>query len=127
MATKAPSVVTLKHIAATLADKHELSKKQSNEVLTAFVDTLARHLKKGDKIRIPGLGIFVVARRAARRADQDQGEQESPLPRCQGSEGKHLTALAADAPDASAGATRGRCPPGRRPSCLWRPASRRRH
>ena len=65
-AAKAPSVVTLKHIAATLADKHEMSKKQSNEVLQAFVDTLARHLKRGDKIRIPGLGIFQVAKRAAR-------------------------------------------------------------
>ena len=65
-ATKTPTVVTLKHIAATLADKHEMSKKQSNEVLSAFVDTLARHLKRGDKIRIPGLGIFQVAKRAAR-------------------------------------------------------------
>ena len=36
MATKAPSVVTLKHIAATLADKHDLSKKQSNEVLSVI-------------------------------------------------------------------------------------------
>ncbi|HEX7007506.1 MAG TPA: HU family DNA-binding protein [Alphaproteobacteria bacterium] len=66
MATKAPSVVTLKQIAATLADKHDLSKKQSNEVLSGFVDTLTRHLKRGDKIRIPGLGIFQVSKRAAR-------------------------------------------------------------
>ena len=65
MATAA-SVVTLKQISATLAEKHELPKKQMSEVLDAFVASLGKHLKKGEKIRIPGLGIFVVAKRPAR-------------------------------------------------------------
>lgn len=61
-----PAVVTLKHLAATLSDKHEISKKQAVEVLTDIVDLLTRHLKKGDKIRIGGLGVLQVRKRAAR-------------------------------------------------------------
>jgi DNA-binding protein HU-beta len=59
-------VVTLKHISAAMAEKQELPKKQVLELLEGFVEALTRNLKKGEKIRIPGLGIFVVAKRAAR-------------------------------------------------------------
>lgn len=60
------SVVTLKHIVAEIAEKHELPKKQVQGVLDGFVELLGKKLRKGDKIRIPSLGIFVVAKRAAR-------------------------------------------------------------
>lgn len=59
-------VVTLKHLAAGIAEKQEMPKKQVLELLDGFVESLTRNLKKGEKIRIPGLGIFVVAKRAAR-------------------------------------------------------------
>jgi DNA-binding protein HU-beta len=59
-------VVTLKHISAGIAEKQELPKKQVLELLEGFVDALTKNLKKGEKIRVPGLGIFVVAKRAAR-------------------------------------------------------------
>jgi DNA-binding protein HU-beta len=58
--------VTMKQIAADLADKHELSKKAVNEVLGDLVTALTKHLKKGEKIRMPGLGIFQVRKRPAR-------------------------------------------------------------
>ena len=60
------TVVTLKHLAATLADSHEVPKKKAVEVLTDLVSLLTKHLKKGDKIRIGGLGILQVRKRAAR-------------------------------------------------------------
>ena len=68
MATKTAkqNVVTLKHLAATLAESHEVPKKQSVEMLTDLVNLLTKHLKKGDKIRIGGLGILQVRKRAAR-------------------------------------------------------------
>jgi DNA-binding protein HU-beta len=69
MATKAAAkqtVVTLKHLAASLAESHEVPKKQSVEMLTDLVSLLTKHLKKGDKIRIGGLGILQVRKRAAR-------------------------------------------------------------
>ena len=60
------TTVTQRQIAATLAEKHALSKKQANELAEAFVGTITKHLKKGDKIRLPGLGIFQVRKRPAR-------------------------------------------------------------
>ncbi len=62
----ASGVVTLKHIAAEIAAAHEMPKNQVQGVLDGFVELLGKKLRKGDKIRVPSLGIFVVAKRAAR-------------------------------------------------------------
>ena len=68
MAKKAasPVTITLKHLAADIAESQELSKKQAEAVLTDMVDLITRHLKKGDRVRIVGLGILQVRKRAAR-------------------------------------------------------------
>ena len=65
-AAAAQSTVTLKQIAADLADKHEMTKKQAEAVLNDLVAAATRHLKKGDRIRLTGLGILQVRKRAAR-------------------------------------------------------------
>ena len=66
-ATKTTSpTVTLKHLAANIAETHEMAKKQSEAILGDFVDMIVKHLKKGDRIRIGGLGILQVRKRAAR-------------------------------------------------------------
>jgi DNA-binding protein HU-beta len=61
-----PPTVTLKHLAAALAETHEMSKKQAEAVLGDFVGNIVKHLKKGERIRIGGLGILQVRKRAAR-------------------------------------------------------------
>jgi DNA-binding protein HU-beta len=61
-----PSTITVKHLAAEIADGQDMSKKQAEAILTDVVNRIARHLKKGDRIRIVGLGILQVRRRAAR-------------------------------------------------------------
>jgi DNA-binding protein HU-beta len=68
MATTATKVetVTLKHLAAQLAEEHELPKKQAEAILSDMVGLVTKHLKKGARIRVPGLGILVVRKRAAR-------------------------------------------------------------
>ena len=68
MAKKAvtPTTVTLKHIAATLAEEHELSKKTAEAIMNDMVTKITKHLKKGERIRIVGLGILQVRKRAAR-------------------------------------------------------------
>lgn len=68
MATKAatPTTITLKHLSADIAEAHELSKKQAETILTDLVARIAKHLKKGERIRIVGLGILQVRKRAAR-------------------------------------------------------------
>lgn len=58
--------VTLKHIAAMLAESHEIPKKQSIALLEDLVATIAKHLKKGARIRIGGLGVLQVRKRPAR-------------------------------------------------------------
>ena len=65
-AKKAAPTVTLKHLAANLAESHEMSKKQTEAVLGDLVGLVTKHLKKGDRIRIGGLGILAVRKRAAR-------------------------------------------------------------
>ncbi len=67
MATAAKqAVVTLKHLAAELSEKHELSKKVSTEILTDLVALISKNLKKGNKLRLTGLGILQVRKRPAR-------------------------------------------------------------
>jgi DNA-binding protein HU-beta len=60
------ATITLKHIAATLSESHDLPKKQVEDVLVDLVVVATRHLKKGDKIRLTGLGILQVRARPAR-------------------------------------------------------------
>jgi DNA-binding protein HU-beta len=62
----AQPTVTLKHLAAALADSHDIAKKQAEAVLGDLVTLTTRHLKKGAKIRLTGLGILQVRKRAAR-------------------------------------------------------------
>ena len=63
---KAAPTVTLKHLAVALAESHNLPKHQAVQVLTDMVAMLGKHLKKGDRIRIAGLGILQVKKRPAR-------------------------------------------------------------
>jgi DNA-binding protein HU-beta len=66
-AKAAPQVtITLKHIAAALAESHELPKKRAEAMLGDLVAMTTQHLKQGDKIRLTGLGILQVRSRAAR-------------------------------------------------------------
>jgi DNA-binding protein HU-beta len=65
-AAKTATTVTIKNIAAKLAEDHEMSKKQTEAVLGDMVGQIVRHLKKGDRIRIAGFGILSVRKRAAR-------------------------------------------------------------
>jgi DNA-binding protein HU-beta len=63
----APQVtVTLRQIAAALAESHDLPKKVAEAVLGDLVALATQHLKKGDKIRLTGLGILQVRARQAR-------------------------------------------------------------
>ena len=70
MAAKKPGkpqpTVTLKHLAAELAEGHEIAKKQAETILNDLVGSIVKHLKKGNRLRLVGLGILQVRHRAAR-------------------------------------------------------------
>ena len=92
----APKVntVTLRQLGASLSEAHEIPKKQAAAVLEDLVTMITKHLKKGDKIRIGGLGRAAGPEAPGahgpqpgdRRGDQDQGVEEGGLPRRQGAE-----------------------------------------
>jgi DNA-binding protein HU-beta len=65
-ATAKAETVTLKHLAETLSESHELPKKQVVAMLEDMVTTVTKHLKRGARIRIGGLGILQVRKRPAR-------------------------------------------------------------
>ena len=60
------TTISMKQIAATLAGDHEMPKKQAEAIMGDLVALVTKHLKKGDRIRLAGLGVLVVRKRAAR-------------------------------------------------------------
>jgi len=65
-AAKTNRTVTLKHLAAALAEEHQLTKRAGAALLGDLVGMITKHLKKGERVRIAGLGILQVRKRAAR-------------------------------------------------------------
>jgi DNA-binding protein HU-beta len=62
----APKPITTKHLAYELAEQHQLSKKQSLEMMEELVGMITTRLKKGERVKLVGLGILQVRDRAAR-------------------------------------------------------------
>jgi len=65
-AAKTNRPVTIKHLAAALAEEHQLTKRAGEAILGDLVSMITKHLKKGERVRIAGLGILQVRKRAAR-------------------------------------------------------------
>ena len=61
---------------AAVAEQAELSKKDSEKALKAFVDVITEELKKGDKVQIVGFGTFEARKRAARTGRNPQTGKE---------------------------------------------------
>ncbi len=65
-AAPAITTVTLRHLSVALAEAHEMPKKQVNGMMDELIAMMTKHLKKGDRIRMSGLGILQVKKRPAR-------------------------------------------------------------
>lgn len=59
-------------LVAAIAAKAELSKKDSEKALAAFVEVVTEELKKGEKVQMVGFGTFEVSERAAREGRNPQ-------------------------------------------------------
>ena len=66
VAAKPTPTVTLRHLAAASAEQHQMTKRASEAFLGDLVGMITKHLKKGERVRIAGLGILQVRNRAAR-------------------------------------------------------------
>ena len=65
-AAAAQTTITLKQIGVQLAAAHQLPKRQVETLFGEMIETIVKHLKKGAKVRISGIGILQVKKRAAR-------------------------------------------------------------
>ena len=59
-------------LVAAMAEQTNLSKKDAEAALKAFVDVVSEELKKGEKGQLVGFGTFEVSERAAREGRNPQ-------------------------------------------------------
>ena len=69
-------------LVAAVAEKAEISKKDSEKALKAFVDVVTEQLKAGDKVQLVGFGTFEVSERAAREGRNPQTGKTMKIEAC---------------------------------------------
>lgn len=67
---------------AAIAEKAELSKKDSEKALKALVDVITEELKKDHKVQLVGFGTFEVSSRAAREGRNPQTGKTMKIEAC---------------------------------------------
>ena len=69
-------------LVAAIASQAEISKKDSEKALKAFVDVVTEELKKGHKIQLVGFGTFEISERAAREGRNPQTGKTMKIGAC---------------------------------------------
>ena len=59
-------------LVAAMAEQTNLSKKDAEAALKAFIDVVSEELKTGEKVQLVGFGTFEVSERAAREGRNPQ-------------------------------------------------------
>ena len=67
---------------AAIAEKAEISKKDSEKALKAFVDVVTEQLKNDDKVQLVGFGTCEVSKRAAREGRNPQTGKTMKIAAC---------------------------------------------
>ena len=67
-------------LVAAVAEQADISKKDAEKVLKAFVDVVTEEMKKGEKVQLVGFGTFEVRQRAARKGRNPQTKAEIKIP-----------------------------------------------
>ena len=67
---------------SAITEKAELSKKDAEKVLKAFVDVVTEEMKKGEKVQLVGFGTFEVSERAAREGRNPQTGKTMKIEAC---------------------------------------------
>ncbi len=67
-------------LVSMIAAKSNLTKKDSESALNAFVETVQGALKKGEKIQLVGFGTFEVRQRSARNGVNPRTKQSIKIP-----------------------------------------------
>jgi nucleoid DNA-binding protein len=72
--------MTKSQLVQKLAEATELSKKQSDAVLQKLVDLTVGSVRKGDPVKIPGLGTFRKVQTKARMGRNPQTGEQIKIP-----------------------------------------------
>ena len=72
--------MTKSQLVAKLADTGGVSRKQIDELLNSLVDTIVKSVKKGENVKIPGLGIFRLRKMKARIGRNPQTGEAIKIP-----------------------------------------------
>jgi len=67
-------------LVAAIAEKSEMTKKDSEKALQAFVDAVTEELSNGGKVQLVGFGTFDVAERKAREGRNPQSGEPMTIP-----------------------------------------------
>ena len=69
-------------LVAAMAEKSQLSKKDAESALKAFIDVVSEEMQKGEKIQLVGFGTFEVSERAAREGRNPQTGKTMKIEAC---------------------------------------------
>ena len=58
--------MTKAQLVTKLAEAGDVSRKQADQILDSLIDTVVKSVKKGESVKIPGLGIFRLRKMKAR-------------------------------------------------------------
>ena len=72
--------MTKAQLVAKLAEGTGVSRKQADDVLGSMIDTVVKTVKKGESVKIPGLGIFRLRRMKARMGRNPQTGEPIKIP-----------------------------------------------
>lgn len=65
---------------SAIAENANLTKKDAEAALTAFIDVVQDTLKKGDKVQLVGFGSFEIRERAAREGRNPHTGEKMDIP-----------------------------------------------
>ena len=69
-------------LVAAMAEKSQLSKKDADLALKAFIDVVSEEMQKGEKVQLVGFGTFEVSERAAREGRNPQTGKTMTIAAC---------------------------------------------
>ena len=80
-------------LVAAVAEQADISKKDAEKALKAFVDVVTEEMKKGEKVQLVGFGTFEVSERAAREGRNPQTGKTMKIEACKAPKFKARKAL----------------------------------
>ena len=69
-------------LVAAVAEQADISKKDAEKALKAFVDVVTEEMKKGEKVQLVGFGTLEVSARAAREGRNPQTGKTMKIEAC---------------------------------------------